>query len=91
MPVGGLQLLLYHPSNLRKSSQNSFIYSWARGYGVFSISASVIEKVKSYIRNQSEHHRQKIVADELGDFLSVHGLEKCTAVMVCYSYFMIDC
>ena len=44
-----------------------------------------IEKVKSYIRNQSEHHRQKIVADELGDFLSVQGVEKCTAVMVCYS------
>lgn len=50
-------------------------FRWARGYGAFSVSASAIEKVKSYIRTQEEHHRKKTFKEELDDFLSAYELE----------------
>jgi len=50
-------------------------FRWARGYGAFSVSASAIRKVKTYIRTQEEHHRKKTFEEELDDFLSVYGLE----------------
>jgi len=50
-------------------------FGWARGYGAFSVATSAITKVKSYIRNQEEHHRQKSFFQELDSFLSAYGLE----------------
>jgi len=50
-------------------------FSWARGYGAFSVSAFAIEKVKTYIRTQEEHHQKKSFEKELDDFLSAYGLE----------------
>jgi len=32
-------------------------FSWQRGYGAYSVSASRIEDIRNYIANQSEHHR----------------------------------
>lgn len=49
-------------------------FSWGRGYGAFSVSASAVEKVKSYIRNQKEHHKKRTFEDELSEFLSAYGL-----------------
>jgi len=39
------------------------------------VSASVIETVKSYIRNQEKHHRSKTYSEELDEFLSAYGME----------------
>ena len=36
-----------------------FHFSWAEGYGAFSIGISQIETTVAYIQNQQEHHRQK--------------------------------
>jgi putative transposase len=33
-------------------------FSWQKGYGAFTVSASQIEKVKVYIANQEKHHRK---------------------------------
>ena len=60
---------------INKNRLTDLKFSWARGYGAFSVSASGLEKVKSYIRNQEEHHREKTFTDELDDFLSAYGLE----------------
>lgn len=49
-------------------------FSWGRGYGAFSVSASAIENVKSYIRNQEEHHRKKSFSEELDELLSAYDL-----------------
>jgi putative transposase len=44
-------------------------FSWQSGYGVFSVSASVLQNVISYIKNQEEHHRHKSFQEEFEEML----------------------
>jgi REP element-mobilizing transposase RayT len=50
-------------------------FGWGRGYGVFSVSESVVPEVCVYIAKQEEHHRKKSFVDELKLFVERHGLE----------------
>jgi len=50
-------------------------FGWVRGYGVFSVSESVVPEVCAYIAKQEEHHRKKNFVDELKLFVERHGLE----------------
>jgi putative transposase len=47
----------------RKFSDSPHFY-WQSGYGVFSVSASGLQKVKNYIRNQHRHHKKVSFEDE---------------------------
>ena len=49
-------------------------FHWQNGYGAFSVSQSVLEDVRKYIRNQAEHHRQTTFQDEFRAFLQRHGV-----------------
>ena len=49
-------------------------FSWQKGYGVFSVSPSQLEKVKSYIANQEAHHRETTFRDEYLTLLRKHGV-----------------
>lgn len=49
-------------------------FAWQDGYGAFSVSASKIETVKTYIANQAEHHRQKSYTEEVEDFFRSYDL-----------------
>ena len=50
-------------------------FGWGRGYGVFSVSESVVPEVCAYIAKQEEHHRKTNFVDELRLFVKRHGLE----------------
>ena len=50
-------------------------FSWQRGYGIFSVSESQIQKLFQYIGNQKEHHKQISFEDEMENFLSKHRIE----------------
>jgi putative transposase len=50
-------------------------FSWGRGYAAFSASASQVEKVAEYIKNQKEHHRIKSYAEEYELFMKKYGIE----------------
>jgi putative transposase len=50
-------------------------FGWGRGYGVFSVSESVVPEVCAYIAGQEEHHRKRSFADELKLFVERHGLQ----------------
>ncbi len=50
-------------------------FRWQRGYGVFSVSASQVESVKNYIKNQDEHHRRKTFAEEYHDWKKRYGTD----------------
>ena len=39
-------------------------FKWQGSYGAFSVSESHIARVKTYILNQAEHHRERSVWDE---------------------------
>jgi len=69
---------------LLKGSSSHFInqqrltpskFSWARGYGAFSVSESGVTKVTEYIRNQEEHHREKSFTEEYELFIKKYGLK----------------
>jgi REP element-mobilizing transposase RayT len=49
-------------------------FSWGRGYAVFSVSESQVDKVVLYIKNQKEHHRVKSFAEEYDEFLKKYNL-----------------
>lgn len=50
-------------------------FSWQRGYGAFTVSASQVERVRQYIANQEEHHRKQDFRDEFIGLLIKNGIE----------------
>ena len=49
-------------------------FSWQAGYGAFSVSASKLEAVRTYIENQEEHHHRRGFQEEYRLFLKRHGV-----------------
>lgn len=50
-------------------------FGWQDGYGIFSVSASGINAVTRYIRNQPAHHQNTGCKDELRSFFKKYGIE----------------
>ena len=50
-------------------------FEWQEGYGAFSVSASQVRSVVSYINSQKEHHRKKTFEEEFLEFLDKHGVK----------------
>jgi putative transposase len=49
-------------------------FSWQSGYGAFSVSESNLDQVRTYIKNQQEHHRTKTFQEELRIILTKHNI-----------------
>ena len=59
-------------------NQSDLIYekfSWQTGFTVFSVSESIVPKVRAYIQNQKVHHSKQTAEDELLAFLKMHEIE----------------
>jgi len=50
-------------------------FTWQRGYAAFSVSQSLVGKVREYIENQENHHKNTPFQDELVSLLKRHGVE----------------
>jgi putative transposase len=50
-------------------------FHWQAGYGAFSVSQSMVETVRKYIRNQREHHRVESFQDEMRRWLVKYEIE----------------
>lgn len=59
-----------HWINKNRIIANNF--SWGRGYGIFSVSQSNIQKVIKYINNQEEHHKKKSFMDEFKSYIKIY-------------------
>ncbi len=57
--------------NKEKLTKNKF--EWQDEYIALSVGYSAIDKVRTYILNQEEHHRKKTFTEEYNYFLSYHG------------------
>jgi putative transposase len=51
-------------------------FEWQDEYFAVSVSESMIETVRNYIRKQEEHHRRKTFTDEYKEFIVKYGFEK---------------
>lgn len=54
---------------------HAHLFQWQEGYFAVSVSPSQLEKVRHYIRNQEEHHRQKSFVEEYVELLKLAGIE----------------
>jgi REP element-mobilizing transposase RayT len=50
-------------------------FSWQAGYGAFTVSASQVSRVRSYVSNQEAHHRMASFKDEYVALLNRHEIE----------------
>jgi REP element-mobilizing transposase RayT len=50
-------------------------FGWQDGYAAFTVSASQVESVRQYIRNQKVHHQERDYKSELLALLEKHGVE----------------
>jgi REP element-mobilizing transposase RayT len=50
-------------------------FCWQEGYAAFTVSASVLPRVKAYVASQQEHHRKMSFQEELIALLDKHGIE----------------
>ena len=51
------------------------LFRWQEKYGAFSVSASQLDKITEYIRNQEAHHHKMTFQEEFLALLKKHRLE----------------
>ena len=49
-------------------------FQWQEGYGVFSVSSSMVTTVQAYIRTQKEHHQKRSFENEFRALLEKSGV-----------------
>jgi REP element-mobilizing transposase RayT len=65
-----------HSSRWIKTKRGSYLhFAWQGGYGGFSVSPSLHDKTKMYIKNQEEHHKELSFKEEYLLFLNEYGIE----------------
>ena len=74
MSIEEVMHLIKGESSFWINKQVNFKFSWGKGYGAFSVSESIIEKVVNYIKTQEEHHRKISFTEEYESFLSAYNL-----------------
>lgn len=50
-------------------------FAWQDGYGVFSVSKSLIPNVIDYIKRQREHHDRQTFEEEFVELLKLHAID----------------
>ena len=50
--------------------------NWADEYFAVSVSESMVDVVRNYIKNQEEHHKKKTFAEECEEFMTKYGFGK---------------
>ena len=58
----------------RWMGEQGLSFEWQKGYGAFSVSASLVETVKAYIRDQKEHYRKRTFEEEFVLLLKQSGV-----------------
>ena len=81
--VGGFRRKLADAASAMKANSSRWIhdeipqckgFDWQTGYGAFSVSKSMEDRVKAYVHNQEEHHRKRRFSDEFMALLEKHGI-----------------
>jgi len=63
---------------INKNKLTKYKFEWAVEYFTVSISESHLPKVRSYIKNQGEHHRRKTWEEEYIKLITESGFEKAS-------------
>jgi REP element-mobilizing transposase RayT len=61
---------------INKNELTTSKFEWQDEYFAVSVSKSVVDKVRDYIKNQEEHHKHKTFKEEYDDFILKYGFQK---------------
>ncbi len=61
---------------INKNNLTSSKFEWQDEYFAVSVSESMIDKVRAYIKNQEEHHKHKTFKEEYDEIISKYGFQK---------------
>ena len=61
---------------INKNNLTSNKFDWQDEYFAVSVSESVLDRVREYIKNQDEHHGIKTFQEEYDEFIMKFGFEK---------------
>ena len=50
-------------------------HGWQDGYGGFTVSSSMLDRVIEYVRRQKDHHARVSFKDELRELMRLHGVD----------------
>lgn len=59
----------------KRRPENPADFAWQHGYGLFSVSASHLGAVETYIREQEKHHEKRSFQAEFRALLRRYGIE----------------
>jgi REP element-mobilizing transposase RayT len=65
---------LFKTNSSRFLHERGLMFQWQNGYGAFSVSASQLDTVTTYIRSQPEHHKKMTFEDEFLALLKKAGV-----------------
>ena len=51
-------------------------FQWQDEYYAVSVSESILERVRNYIKKQEEHHHKKTYNEEYEEFIKIYGFQK---------------
>lgn len=51
-------------------------FEWQDEYFAISVSESIVDRVRNYIKRQEEHHQKKTYAQEYNELIEKYGFEK---------------
>jgi len=59
---------------VNKQNLSAVKFEWQEEYIALSVSSSMVDKVRHYIRRQEEHHNKKTFTEEYEEFIKSSGL-----------------
>ena len=69
-----MRILKAESSKWIKAELSRAAFAWQEGYGIFSVSASAMASVRSYVHGQEEHHRVRTFQEEYVAMLENYGV-----------------
>lgn len=61
---------------INKNNLTKYKFEWQEEYFALSVSESMLDKVREYIKNQEEHHEKKSFTDEYNEFIKKYKFTK---------------
>jgi len=61
---------------INKNQLTEVKFEWQDEYFAVSVSESMLDKVRGYIKNQEEHHSKKTFQEEYDEFVDKYGFKK---------------
>ena len=71
----------FKADSAKQVNEAGHFFAWQQGYGAFSVSASNLESVTKYVREQSEYHQSRTFDEEFRSFLAKHGIRATSAAV----------